>query len=104
MEHAWPGNVRELENELEKLVILSGDAPIIEDTYVSFGSRPKNDLGNLHTGNMSMPEAVETLERHMILESLKRTNWNKSQTARELGVSRRNLIRKVADFGLDDDR
>lgn len=104
MEHSWPGNVRELENELEKLVILSGDDPVIEDTYLTLSGTSKNDFADMKLGNMTLPAAVERLERHMILEVLKRTNWNKSQAARELGVSRRNLIRKVADFGLEEGR
>ncbi|MEZ4460438.1 MAG: sigma-54 dependent transcriptional regulator [bacterium] len=104
MSHAWPGNVRELENELEKLVILSGEDKVIEDTYIQLSSKSRNSFADMATANLTLPDAVEALERHMILEVLKRTNWNKSQAARDLGVSRRNLIRKVADFGLEEDR
>lgn len=104
MAHSWPGNVRELENEIEKLVIMSGDAPIIEDTYLSLSTKTRSQFSDVVTGDLTMPAAVESLERHMILDGLKRNQWNKSQTARDLGVSRRNLIRKVADFGLEEDR
>ena len=43
----------------------------------------------------------EKLERAMLLEALQDTGWNKSESARILGVSRRNLIRKVARFELE---
>ncbi len=104
MEHSWPGNVRELENEIEKLVIMSGDSPMIEDTYLSLSTKSRSQFSDVFTGDLTLPAAVESLERHMILDGLKRNQWNKSQTARDLGVSRRNLIRKVADFGLEEDR
>ena len=46
-------------------------------------------------------EAVETLERDMIHQGLLRTGNNKSRLARELGISRSNLILKIAKYGLD---
>ncbi|OIP39581.1 MAG: hypothetical protein AUK47_09755 [Deltaproteobacteria bacterium CG2_30_63_29] len=105
----WPGNVRELENEVERLVVLSGDVDEIPASLLSprILKRPPTTIP---AGAMfafapqlpkNLPEALENLERHMILESLKRTNWNKTRTAKELGISRRNLIRKVDRFKLD---
>ncbi len=49
-----------------------------------------------------MPDAVETLERGMILDALRRARGNKTKAAEVLGISRRNLIRKVQAYGLDD--
>ncbi|MCA9524131.1 MAG: helix-turn-helix domain-containing protein, partial [Myxococcales bacterium] len=37
----------------------------------------------------------------MIYEKLKKTHWNKTKAADELGISRRNLIRKVTKYNLD---
>ncbi len=44
---------------------------------------------------------IEELEKTMIREGLKRTNWNKSRLAKELGISRAGLIMKVEKYGLD---
>lgn len=101
-EHAWPGNVRELENEIERLVILSGEDEVIGSELISerISPTPEDPIFTDFEG-MEMPEAVEKLERSMILETLLETGWNKSETARVLGVSRRNLIRKVAKFELE---
>ena len=51
------------------------------------------------TGKLN--EAVESLEREMIQQGLVRTRNNKSRLARELGISRSNLILKIAKYGLD---
>jgi len=101
--HDWPGNVRELENEVERLVILSGDAETIDASMLSFAPGVGGAAGfaELAPDDMELPEAIEQLERYMILEGLKRTGWNKTQTAKDLGVSRRNLIRKVAHYELE---
>jgi transcriptional regulator with PAS, ATPase and Fis domain len=103
-DHSWPGNVRELENEIERMVILAGDADTIEENDVHLRVKTRNNTLDVFATDVPMPDAVEELERKMILEVLRRTRWNKSQTARELGVSRRNLIRKIAAFGLDEER
>jgi two-component system response regulator HupR/HoxA len=49
-----------------------------------------------------MPDVVEQLERRMITDELKRARGNKTKAAQELGISRRNLIRKVQAYGLDE--
>ena len=101
-EHAWPGNVRELENEIERLVILSGDEEVIGVELLSERISPvAAEESFTDFAGMEMPEAVEKLERAMLLEALRETDWNKSESARILGVSRRNLIRKVARFELE---
>ena len=57
-------------------------------------------LARVLTG--SLPAAVESLERRMILDALRRHHGNKTRAAAELKVSRRNLIRLVQKYGLDD--
>lgn len=105
VQHPWPGNVRQLENEVERLVIMSGADEEIGPDALSFQPAPMNTgFVSLAHADLALPEAVERLERQMILESLRRTGWNKTQTAKELGVSRRNLIRKVAQYELEKHR
>lgn len=103
--HPWPGNVRELENEIERLWVLSGDDGLIDESNLSDAVRrsvpppPPAPILNL-PDSQSLPAAVEALERHMITESLKRTKGNKTKSAQDLGISRRNLIRKVQAYAL----
>jgi transcriptional regulator with GAF, ATPase, and Fis domain len=100
--YKWPGNVRELENEIERLVLMSAhEAEIGRDSLspriVPDNAEPRFPVAD----DMELPDAIEQLERTMILRQLRETGWNKSQTARDLGVSRRNLIRKVSQYELE---
>jgi DNA-binding NtrC family response regulator len=105
--HTWPGNVRELRHELERMAILSGAQERITPELLSARILPAPDaaddeLGSLRSlldEKLTLPEAVDKLERAMIARSLERARGNKSRAARDLGVSRRNLIRKVAAYG-----
>ena len=121
--HEWPGNVRELENEMERLWVLSGDDRIIDEDLLSpsIGKRGASlivhrppsaepsaaaptsatsaPLGELP---QELPAAVEMLERKMIVDQLKRARGNKTKAAEALGISRRNLIRKVQAIDLED--
>ncbi|QDG54715.1 sigma-54-dependent Fis family transcriptional regulator [Persicimonas caeni] len=100
--HEWPGNVRELENEIERLVIMSGDDEVIDAMMLSQRINPQGEEPDFPLyEDMELPDAIEQLERTMILQGLRETGWNKSQTARNLGVSRRNLIRKVSQYELE---
>jgi two-component system response regulator HupR/HoxA len=106
-DYSWPGNIRELQNEMERLVVLSGTeqkigpellSPRIRDAVASTGGAGK-------TGSMKfagrLKDALEELEKIMIKEGLRRTKWNKSKLAKELGISRAGLIMKVEKYGLD---
>ena len=114
MAHRWPGNVRELENEIERLWVLSGDDRLIGEEHLTptigraTGS-PSRPSGPESSGDESvtisgtrLPEAVEQLERQMIAEGLRKSKGNKTRAAQALGISRRNLIRKVQSYGLED--
>jgi transcriptional regulator with PAS, ATPase and Fis domain len=101
--YPWPGNVRELENEVERLVVLSGDNPAIGLELLSPRIRqwaPSSDHAPEHdTG--SLPAAVEALERRMIGAAMRRHGGNKTRAAEDLKVSRRNLIRLVQKYQLE---
>jgi two-component system response regulator HupR/HoxA len=111
LDHSWPGNVRELQNEVERLVVLAGEAKMIghEDLSVAISGSTgiHHSVGNgdgtlkgINT-NGSLKDALEELEILMIREGLKRCGFNKSKLAKELGISRAGLIMKVDKYGLD---
>ena len=104
--HPWPGNVRELENEIERVVVLVGDSPVIGAELLSNRIRQWGDDAALGAARpladpYDLPAAVEILEKKMIGEALTRHRHNKTRAADELKVSRRNLIRLVQKYGLE---
>ncbi len=102
--HTWPGNVRELENEIERLVIMNpGVGPLGAGALSARVRDAPEETSLFQLTDMSLPDAVDRLERQMILDTLRENGWNKTQAARTLGVSRRNLIRKVAAFGFEEE-
>jgi two-component system response regulator HupR/HoxA len=106
--YRWPGNIRELENEIERLMVLGADEeelPLgllsqrIREALpeVAPAARPGWRLERMGT----LRETVEAVEMEVISQGLIRTHWNKSQLAKELGISRSNLIQKCNQYGLD---
>lgn len=102
-DYAWPGNVRELQNEMERVIVLSGvenkiTADMLSPKIIESGERGKVQGSRIHG---KLKDALEELELEMIREGLRRTGWNKSKLAKELGISRAGLIMKVEKYGLD---
>lgn len=102
-DYGWPGNVRELQNEIERVVVLSGSdnkipAEMLSGKIIEASEKGKVQGTRLHG---KLKDALEDLEREMIKEGLRRTGWNKSKLAKELGISRAGLIMKVEKYDLD---
>lgn len=105
-DYPWPGNVRELQNEIERLGVLSGEeskltADMLSPKILEIAEKSKVQGARVHG---KLKDALEDLERDMIKEGLRRTGWNKSKLAKELGISRAGLIMKVEKYGLDKRR
>ncbi|MEC8024525.1 MAG: sigma-54 dependent transcriptional regulator [Myxococcota bacterium] len=103
--YEWPGNVRELENEIERIVVMAGPlvtkiAPQLLSPHIRM--RPLLSPPKARKA-LSLPQAIEKLERSMILDELTAQGWNKTRAAKALGISRRNLIRKCALYDFDQD-
>lgn len=102
----WPGNIRQLENEIQRALVMKGEDEVILPVHLSPGLTngriSTGSVGAAIGGEMKLKDALEQLERRMIEGALARTNGNKSEAARQLGVSRSNLIAKAQSFGLSE--
>jgi DNA-binding NtrC family response regulator len=102
--YGWPGNVRELENVIERLVVLSvGDEITLAD-LPDFLQRERSHADaielNLPPGGISL----ERVERDLIVRALEKFNWNQTQAARYLDISRRTLIYRMEKFGISKEQ
>jgi transcriptional regulator with PAS, ATPase and Fis domain len=101
--HAWPGNVRELRNAIERAVVLcAGDTILPEHLPPSVlrTRAPVRPAGERRTDAHDLQGEIKSLERARIVEALERCAGNQSQAAALLGISRRTLISRLAEFGL----
>ena len=98
----WRGNVRELRNVMERLVVLvRRDAVSHRDVMAALqmtGVSASEDGGPL-----PLRQARSRFERQYILERLSANRGNLGQTARELGIERTNLYRKMKQLGIQPD-
>jgi transcriptional regulator of acetoin/glycerol metabolism len=98
MLHDWPGNVRELENAIEHGFVLCQEG-IIRLHHLPARVVPRGGLPADATG-LSLKEA----EKRTILAALERNRWKKVATARELGIDKNTLRRKIQRLGIVEPR
>ena len=115
--HHWPGNVRELQNVIERAVILCGESGVLETEHLGFSPRPQAaptpaiaappmaavpepPAVNAETGANGGLISLAELEKRHILATLEKTEQNRTQAAKLLGISIRTLRNKLNEYGL----
>jgi len=105
--YSWPGNVRELENVIQRAVIYA------QDGVLSASQLPPQirtaTLGQGETGSAaaaaqdeddSLGSRMADTEKDLIQQALKRNNFSRTRTSRELGISRVTLYNKMKKYGM----
>jgi DNA-binding NtrC family response regulator len=93
--YAWPGNVRELRNSMERAVLLSQGELVLPEHL------PAKVRAASETASATEPQDAQLLgeiERQAIVQTLRKHDFNRTETAKALGISRRALIYKLQRF------
>ncbi|MFD1000064.1 sigma-54-dependent transcriptional regulator [Ohtaekwangia kribbensis] len=91
--YTWPGNIRELQHAVERAVILSDETTLQKRDFML--SSTTLVAGNTEAFNL------DEIERKTIQAAIQKYNGNLSKVAKELGVGRTTLYRKMEKYGLD---
>ncbi len=99
--HSWPGNVRELENVIHRMLLVTSGVELkSDDLPPGLTAEPvptrTGDTPVLETAGLSLEE----LERAAIVRAMERNQGNLSDVARQLGIGRSTLYRKLEQYGL----
>jgi len=96
--YGWPGNVRELRNVVEQAVVLS------RGKRIGVRDLPAH-IREIGEAGVSLPVGsgtLEDLEKQAIAQALKAAGGNRTRAAEQLGISRRTLHRKIAEYGFEE--
>lgn len=96
MAYNYPGNIRELQNIIEHGFVLCKGG-LIEPVHLPEHIQPKNKAVQAAA---SEARTLGEIEKILIMEALKRNNYNRTATARELGIHKTTLLRKLKRFNI----
>lgn len=97
MRYDWPGNIRELKNVIERMVVLSRQNKL---TVRDIPSAIREGAGDSSPARSFRELSLEDAEREHILKALEAHGGNRTRAARQLGISRRTLHRKLNQYGI----
>ena len=92
--YPWPGNVRELQHAIERAVIMGEGSTLTPDDFFFLSATPQND--DVRTDSYNL----EDVEKSVIQKAVNIHNGNISKAAKELGLTRASLYRRLEKHGL----
>ena len=104
----WPGNVRELQNEVQRALIsrFEGDLILEEDLSPHISGLSQNADVMKDTLNIqgTLKEMMAYLEKQLLERALNENNYNKTSTAKALGITREGLHKKLTRFAMNSNK
>ena len=105
MSYDFPGNIRELENIIEHAFILCADEMIMPSHLPEHLQPVRQEIPQAVSGSgsvsISIRAAARSAEAQRILDALSRNHYNRQAAARELGIHKSTLYRKIKDLALE---
>jgi two-component system nitrogen regulation response regulator NtrX len=101
VDYSWPGNVRELGNLIERLCILVPNEEIGVEDLPPLELTREEDMRKDPFGFRTYQDFKDFTEREFLVKKLHENNENVSKTARQLGMQRSNLYKKIEKYGID---
>lgn len=95
MLYDWPGNIRELENAIEHAIILC------KEDLIHLQCLPDKVLSTINAIFSKDGTTLKDIEKNAIVQALQRNNWKKGVTAKELGIDKNTLRRKITRYGIE---
>ena len=90
----WPGNIRELENAIEHAFVLC------KSDMIFLQLLPDKILSEINATFSGSGRTLREIEKNSIFQALHRNNWKKMVTAKELGINKNTLRRKMIRYGI----
>ncbi|MFK7933586.1 MAG: sigma-54-dependent transcriptional regulator [Saprospiraceae bacterium] len=98
-QHSWPGNIRELRHAIERAVILS-DQPLLQPEDFVFRVQPKSENAENEVVEEEAVLNLDEVERQTIEKAMRLHAGNISHAAKELGLTRAALYRRLEKYGI----
>ncbi len=98
LDYHWPGNIRELENLMERLTVITTGDIIESNLILNHLNQGLNVITNYN--NLPLEKAVESLEKNLIVQALKKANGVKNKAAKYLGIPTSVLYYKMEKYDL----
>ena len=94
--YEYPGNVRELENIIEHCFVLC-QGEVIEKKHLPVSVCPSSNVDRIETSEI---RTLKQMEQLLVIEALRRNKGNQTATARELGINKSTLFRKLKAYDI----